>query len=278
VRLAFAVAAHLEPEILVVDEVLAVGDAEFQRKCLGKMGEVARGGRTVLFVSHNMAAVTALTDRSIVLKHGAIIADCETPSATAIYLSHGAEHRSAEYLAPASVSPSPRISRVHTNVPDGGTLRSGAMFCVEIDVDLPEEMSPCVSLQIVNGDGMPVIHCWSYDQVPPRAIQGTVRCTFSIPELSLNVGSYTLTAYLSEPPGGRLFEVLESVCPFRVEVIGRTTLFGWRSSACAYLVDFEFSSEALSSSDGAPNTIPAETPDAAGGHAENFSALPRGDT
>ena len=60
VRLAFAVAAHLEPEILVVDEVLAVGDAEFQKKCLGKMHDVSRGGRTVLFVSHNMAAVQAL--------------------------------------------------------------------------------------------------------------------------------------------------------------------------------------------------------------------------
>ena len=58
-RLAFAVAAHLEPEILIVDEVLAVGDAEFQKKCLGKMGEVAKGGRTVLFVSHNMSAITA---------------------------------------------------------------------------------------------------------------------------------------------------------------------------------------------------------------------------
>src|SRR5206468_10594025 len=60
VRLAFAVAAHLDPEILIVDEVLAVGDAEFQKKCLGKMGEVARGGRTVLFVSHNMTAIRAL--------------------------------------------------------------------------------------------------------------------------------------------------------------------------------------------------------------------------
>ena len=65
VRLAFAVAAHLEPEILIVDEVLAVGDAEFQKKCLGKMHEVSRGGRTVLFVSHNMAAVSALCDRAI---------------------------------------------------------------------------------------------------------------------------------------------------------------------------------------------------------------------
>ena len=72
VRLAFAVAAHLEPEILVVDEVLAVGDAEFQKKCLGKMGAVARGGRTVLFVSHNMTAVSNLCSRLILLNKGVI--------------------------------------------------------------------------------------------------------------------------------------------------------------------------------------------------------------
>lgn len=72
VRLAFAVAAHLEPEILIVDEVLAVGDAAFQRKCLGKMGEVARSGRTVVFVSHNMAAMQNLCDSCVVLKKGQI--------------------------------------------------------------------------------------------------------------------------------------------------------------------------------------------------------------
>jgi lipopolysaccharide transport system ATP-binding protein len=70
VRLAFAVAAHLEPEILLVDEVLAVGDAAFQKKCLGKMGDVARGGRTILFVSHNMAAVQSLCDRALLFNHG----------------------------------------------------------------------------------------------------------------------------------------------------------------------------------------------------------------
>ncbi len=71
-RLAFAVAAHLEPEILVVDEVLAVGDAEFQRKCLGKMSDVAQEGRTVLFVSHNMSAILHLTEEAIVLDKGQV--------------------------------------------------------------------------------------------------------------------------------------------------------------------------------------------------------------
>ncbi len=75
VRLAFAVAAHLEPEILIVDEVLAVGDASFQRKCLGKMGEVAKEGRTVLFVSHNMANLTRLCNRALLLERGTLVAD-----------------------------------------------------------------------------------------------------------------------------------------------------------------------------------------------------------
>ncbi len=86
VRLAFAVAAHLEPEILVVDEVLAVGDAEFQKKCLGKMGDVAKGGRTVLFVSHNMTAIADLCTRCVVLKNGCIDFLGQTNNAMKRYL------------------------------------------------------------------------------------------------------------------------------------------------------------------------------------------------
>src|SRR5512138_2363294 len=88
-RLAFAVAAHLEPEILVVDEVLAVGDAEFQRKCLGKMNDVAQQGRTVLFVSHNMSAILRLTQEAIVLKRGQLIKRAPTQEAVDFYLSSG---------------------------------------------------------------------------------------------------------------------------------------------------------------------------------------------
>jgi len=87
VRLAFAVAAHLEPEILLVDEVLAVGDAAFQKKCLGKMGEVAKGGRTVLFVSHNMGAVRSLCDRSILVDQGHVLLDGEPAEIISAYLS-----------------------------------------------------------------------------------------------------------------------------------------------------------------------------------------------
>jgi lipopolysaccharide transport system ATP-binding protein len=84
VRLAFAVAAHLEPEILVVDEVLAVGDASFQKKCLGKMGDVSRGGRTVLFVSHNMSAVATLCNRCLLIHKGNLSRD-GTPSEVTSY-------------------------------------------------------------------------------------------------------------------------------------------------------------------------------------------------
>jgi lipopolysaccharide transport system ATP-binding protein len=88
-RLAFSVAAHLEPEILVVDEVLAVGDAEFQRKCMGKMGDVAQQGRTVLFVSHNMSAILRLTQETLVIEKGRLSMRAPTPQAVDYYLSHG---------------------------------------------------------------------------------------------------------------------------------------------------------------------------------------------
>jgi lipopolysaccharide transport system ATP-binding protein len=85
VRLAFAVAAHLEPEILLVDEVLAVGDIAFQKKCMGKMGDVARQGRTIILVSHNMAAINLLCSRCVLLEHGLIAFDGPTAAATARY-------------------------------------------------------------------------------------------------------------------------------------------------------------------------------------------------
>src|ERR1700736_125365 len=86
VRLAFAVAAHLEPEILVVDEVLAVGDAEFQKKCLGRMNDVAHEGRTVLFVSHNMQAVRRLCERALLLEDGKLVKEGDVASVAEHYL------------------------------------------------------------------------------------------------------------------------------------------------------------------------------------------------
>ena len=104
VRLAFAVSAHLEPDILIIDEVLAVGDAEFQKKCLGKMGEVAKDGRTVLFVSHNMGAVAELCEKSIVLHNGSLAYYGNVSEAITMYsgLNLGDSTMSYKYVADPS--------------------------------------------------------------------------------------------------------------------------------------------------------------------------------
>jgi lipopolysaccharide transport system ATP-binding protein len=101
VRLAFAVAAQLEPEILLVDEVLAVGDVAFQRKCLGKMGDVARQGRTVLFVSHNMGSIANLCSHGILLGDGKVIYQGSSEKTIGKYLEHGSPARSEVYLTDA---------------------------------------------------------------------------------------------------------------------------------------------------------------------------------
>jgi lipopolysaccharide transport system ATP-binding protein len=120
VRLAFAVAAHLEPEIMVIDEVLAVGDAAFQKKCLGKMGEVARAGRTVLFVSHNMVAVQNLCNRGLLLENGIVKTDGTVWDATQTYL-HSSGVQSADRQWPdRSTAPGNDKVRLHAAriVPD----------------------------------------------------------------------------------------------------------------------------------------------------------------
>jgi len=104
VRLAFAVAAHLEPEILIVDEVLAVGDASFQKKCLGKIGEVAQGGRTVLFVSHNMAAVQSLCTKVVYLKTGKVMAIGEVEPLLNQYLAETESAQGGRFTAPVSMN------------------------------------------------------------------------------------------------------------------------------------------------------------------------------
>jgi lipopolysaccharide transport system ATP-binding protein len=99
VRLAFAVAAHLEPEILLVDEVLAVGDAEFQKKCLGRMAGVGRSGRTVLFVSHNLAAIQQVTTRCLLIENGELACDGPTPEVVAAYIGGDGRRAVADGLA-----------------------------------------------------------------------------------------------------------------------------------------------------------------------------------
>lgn len=111
-RLAFAVAAHLEPEILIVDEVLAVGDARFQKKCLSKMQEVGKQGRTVLFVSHNMPAITRLCDRTILLDGGELLADGRTPSVVSSYLNSGYGTTAERVWSDEPTAPGGEVARI----------------------------------------------------------------------------------------------------------------------------------------------------------------------
>lgn len=113
VRLAFAVAAHLEPEILLVDEVLAVGDVEFQKKCLGRMGEVTKGGRTVLFVSHNMASVVNLCQRAILLDAGKTVIDGKAAEVVQKYLANTTSSGGEIVWADPSDAPGNDMVRLH---------------------------------------------------------------------------------------------------------------------------------------------------------------------
>ena len=127
-RLAFAVAAHLEPDILVVDEVLAVGDAEFQRKCLGKMSDVAREGRTVLFVSHNMSAILRLTDETLVLEAGRVALRAPSSEAVDYYLGTGAFEQGARTWEPAAVAPGSPFEPVALRLLDGDGRAAGQVL------------------------------------------------------------------------------------------------------------------------------------------------------
>ena len=145
VRLAFAVAAHLEPEILIIDEVLAVGDAQFQKKCLNKMEDVGKEGRTVLFVSHNMAAVTRLCNRGILLSAGSILDDGDTHSIVSSYLTSGMGTSAAREWpngedAPGDESVSLRALRVidrQGNVSEGVDVRNAVGLQMEYEVHKP---------------------------------------------------------------------------------------------------------------------------------------------
>jgi ABC-type polysaccharide/polyol phosphate transport system ATPase subunit len=145
VRLAFAIAAHLEPEILLVDEVLAVGDVEFQKKCLGKMSEVAIGGRTVLFVSHNMAAIDALCPRSLYLVEGALFADSSSEPVVATYLKHSRESSRAMQPLSRIIQEGLKLERTRLSAT---RLLSGQPLEIEFEfsADQPGQLRECAVL------------------------------------------------------------------------------------------------------------------------------------
>ena len=236
VRLAFAVAAHLEPEILIVDEVLAVGDAEFQKKCLGKMSEVAGGGRTVLFVSHNMAAVGTLAGRALLLDSGAVAVNGSLSEALSRYLSDGASGKT--YRRPAgNICEAPHISRVEVLTSElNGTHRYGQPLELRFWIRAPRPIGRgCFSVQIINQYQQPVVHAFAYypdikfGQKPGETV---LSCRF--PKPRLNVGRYHLRAHLAEPPGADHYETLDGICAFDVVRVDQPIMWGWNPSDCVY--------------------------------------------
>jgi lipopolysaccharide transport system ATP-binding protein len=237
VRLAFSVAAHLEPEILVVDEVLAVGDAEFQKKCLGKMGEVStREGRTVLFVSHQLSAVGELTNRAILLDSGSIVADGPTANTVSTYLSKGA-------TAPIYIRPpekpcrSPHVRRIEVFTSEAnGVHQFGEPLQVKFWIRHDEPISKaCFSFNIVNYTLQNVVHAWAlYPEYSFGRDIGESVLTCRFPALRLNVGSFHLRTHLTGPPGAEVYERLDGVCAFEVVRTNDVILWGWRPENCAY--------------------------------------------
>ncbi|MBI9049618.1 MAG: ABC transporter ATP-binding protein [Anaerolineaceae bacterium] len=203
-RLAFAVAAHLEPEILVVDEVLAVGDAEFQRKCLGKMNDVAQEGRTVLFVSHNMSAVLRLTTESLVIEKGELVFRAPTSKAVDFYLSRGFAQEGQRIWKsdeiPQSAAPfqpvSVKILNREGTVSD--TVRSTEEIHLEIAYELKEAIKGIrVGIYLLSTRGEYIFT--SFDTDEPQAFERLTvrergkyvsRCT--IPADTLNEGRFVI--------------------------------------------------------------------------------------
>jgi lipopolysaccharide transport system ATP-binding protein len=238
VRLAFAVAAHLEPDILVVDEVLAVGDAEFQQKCLGKMNEVSRGqGRTVLFVSHNMAAIAELADRAVLLEIGSVAIDGSVPDALSAYLSKGGE-RAVYVTSHGEEYEAPHLARVEVLTSDPtGTHHFGEPLEVKFRIRHRKPLQRgCFSFQIANQQQQPAIHAWAlYPSFVFGRTSGESLLVCRFPNLRLNVGRYHLRTHLTEPPGGARYEQLDMICPFEIVRLDQSiSSWGYQPSSCVY--------------------------------------------
>ncbi len=241
VRLAFAVAAHLEPEILIVDEVLAVGDAEFQRKCLGKLTEARDEGRTVLFVSHNMQAVSTLTGRCIVLSEGRAVFQGATEDAIRRYL-EGAEGGGHVFVADPFPD-APRITRVALKTSEPNNVQvNGMPMEVHIEVTAPAVLeNAAVAFQVFNPLQQAYMNLWLYDSERPLCRDpGVFHLVCRIPKLRLFMGHYTLTVHFSERLGRRHSLKIENICPFEVVMYGRHRDFAWSPNSCTYLEDCEW--------------------------------------
>jgi homopolymeric O-antigen transport system ATP-binding protein len=243
VRLAFAVAAHIDPEILIVDEVLAVGDYEFQQKCLGKMQDVAsREGRTVILVSHNLAVISEMANRAILLDSGHVITDGAVSDAISAYISKHATP--AIYVRSSTKTPHAPFIRKAEVITSGenGTHHYGKPLTVKFWIRHNKPMSKgCFSFKLINYSAHAIVHaCAFFPEYTFGSQPGETLLTCTFPHLRLNVGQFYLRTHLTEPPGREIYEELDGICQFEV-VRKEHRLWGWNSEDCAYHEDSEWS-------------------------------------
>ena len=206
VRLAFAVAAHLEPEILLVDEVLAVGDAGFQKKCLGKMSDVSQEGRTVLFVSHNMAAVTNLCERAILLHTGTIARIGAVPEVVQAYLASVDESGSISLADRRDWRGDGRLRITQVSLADGqgnpvDCLQSGMGAQIILHYEVPSgerlrNVLVSIAIDSIWGQRLCVLQT-DYVGSNLAGIDSEGRIICSIPRLPLAAGIYPFTLFIT---------------------------------------------------------------------------------
>jgi lipopolysaccharide transport system ATP-binding protein len=234
VRLAFAVAAHLEPEILIVDEVLAVGDTGFQKKCLGKMGSAARDGRTVLFVSHNMGAISELCSRAILLSEGSLVDDGEVSTVLEEYSKRVSQDVPAGAETELAPDPSLACSFLKVTVTKSdGTFSDAFDLSDEIAISMTYEVTRQVGDLLLNitlarnlVDLTTTFDTDGYADIPTKQ-PGVYVARHRIPGGFLKAGSYTVSVGSGTPTTS--FQVFENALKFTVDERGEnTTLRGYR--------------------------------------------------
>ncbi|MFM6269540.1 MAG: polysaccharide ABC transporter ATP-binding protein, partial [Dolichospermum sp.] len=197
VRLAFAVAAHLEPEILIVDEVLAVGDAQFQKKCLGKMEDVGKEGRTVLFVSHNMGTIQSLCSRCILLQSGRIARDTNTAIVVQAYLED--THVSDSFVRTNQENGKPTLTHgkiIHNNIIEPEKVQ------INVGIYSKKSCEVSIEMRLYDSMGIPVGFGNLGVYNPSQIIQlkeGLTSVSFSFPISQLAIGSYYIGLDLALP-------------------------------------------------------------------------------
>jgi lipopolysaccharide transport system ATP-binding protein len=223
VRLAFAVAAHLESEILIVDEVLAVGDAEFQKKCLGKMGEVSKGeGKTVLFVSHNLGSISSLCKNSILLKNGKLELKDKTSAVLSEYLR--SDSNSTGHFKNNVTSTDfyfEDISIVNSKSEITAVINSNEEFSLIITYVLLVSMQNLqVAVRITNEEGVAIFTTSNLDKELKYRLDspGKYAYKIEIPKFLLKPGSYSIIVAGFQP--STLYQTIENCLVFKIEDTG----------------------------------------------------------